>query len=147
MQMKTILFPTDFSHAGDAALDYAASLARDSDGTLIILHVEEPLPAYIGEGYYGVPNPPNPEVRRMLEAITPPAGVRHEHRLLLGSPADEIVRFAKEESVDLIVMGTHGRAGFSRLLMGSVTEHVVRSAPCPVLTIKQPKHAAEATAK
>lgn len=144
MQPKTILFPTDFSHAGDAALEYAASLARDTGGKLIILHVEEPLPAYIGEGYYGVPNPPNPEVRRMLDAIKPPEGVRHEHRLVMGNPADEVVRIAKEENVDLIVMGTHGRTGFSRLLMGSVTEHVVRSAHCPVLTIKQPKHAAAA---
>jgi nucleotide-binding universal stress UspA family protein len=64
--------------------------------------------------------------------------------MLLGEPAEEIIRFAKEENVDMIVMGTHGRTGFSRLLMGSVTEQVVRGAPCPVLTIKQPKHAAVA---
>src|SRR5688500_15882602 len=140
MQAKTILFPTDFSHAGDAALEYAASLARDSAGKLIIAHVEEPLPAYIGEGYYGVPNPPNPEARRMREAIKPPAAVNVEQRLLLGEPAEEIVRFAKEENVDMIVMGTHGRTGFSRLLLGSVTEQIVRRAPCPLLTIKEPKH-------
>src|SRR5688572_22811319 len=111
MQTKKILFPTDFSHAGDAALEHAATLARESDATLMIVHVEEPLPAYVGEGYYGLPNPPNPEVRRMLEAIKPPGDVKHAHLLLIGDPADEIVRLAEEEDVDLIVLGTHGRTG------------------------------------
>jgi nucleotide-binding universal stress UspA family protein len=142
MQAKTVLFPTDFSHAGDAALAYAASLARDTGAKLIIAHVEEPLPAYVGEGYYGVPNPPNPELRRMLEAVKPPGDVRYEHRMLLGEPAAEIVNLAAKEKVDMIVMGTNGRSGFSRLLMGSITEQVIRRAPCPVLTIKQPKDGA-----
>jgi universal stress protein A len=139
MQTKKILFPTDFSHAGDAALEHAATLARESGATLLIVHVEEPLPAYVGEGYYGLPNPPNPEVRRMLEAIKPPADVKHAHLLLIGDPADEIVRLAEEEEVDLIVLGTHGRTGLSRLLMGSVAEQIVRRATCPVLTFKQPR--------
>ena len=55
-----------------------------------------------------------------------------------GEPAAAIVEFARSENVDLIVMGTHGRTGFSRLLMGSVAEAVVRKAPCPVLTLKEP---------
>jgi nucleotide-binding universal stress UspA family protein len=131
--------PTDFSHASDAALEHAAILAGESDATLLIVHVEEPLPAYVGEGYYGLPNPPNPELRRMLEAIKPPGDVKHAHLLLVGDPASEIVRLAEEEGVDLIVLGTHGRTGLSRLLMGSVAEQIVRRAPCPVLTFKQPK--------
>ena len=139
MHAKKILFPTDFSHASDAALNYTASLARDMKATLVIVHVEEPLPAYVGEAYYGIPNPPNPEVRRMLEAVKPPADVPHEHRLLSGDPAEEIVRLAAEKHVDMIVMSTHGRTGLSRLLMGSVAEHVVRRAACPVLTFKQPQ--------
>jgi nucleotide-binding universal stress UspA family protein len=139
MFAKKILFPTDFSHAGDAALSHAATLARESDATLLIVHVEEPLPAYVGEGYYGLPNPPNPEVRRMLEAIKPPEDVKYAHVLLVGDPASEIVRLATEEKVDLIVLGTHGRTGLTRLLMGSVAEQIVRRAACPVLTFKQPK--------
>lgn len=139
MQAKKIVFPTDFSHASDAALSYTASLARDMKATLLITHVEEPLPAYVGESYYGIPSPPNPEVRRMLEAVKPPAGVNYEHRLLSGDPAEEIVRLAAEEHADMIVMSTHGRTGISRLLMGSVAELVVRRAACPVLTFKQPR--------
>jgi nucleotide-binding universal stress UspA family protein len=61
-----------------------------------------------------------------------------ERRLLAGDPADAIIRLAESENIDLIVMGTHGRRGLSRLLMGSGAEAVVRAAPCPVLTVKQP---------
>jgi universal stress protein A len=139
MNVRKILFPTDFSHSSDAALHYTAALARDMKALLLIVHVEEPLPAYVGESYYGIPSPPNPEVRRMLEAIKPPADIKYEHRLLSGDPAEEIVDLAAKEHVDMIVMSTHGRTGLSRLLMGSVAEHVVRRAACPVLTFKQPK--------
>jgi nucleotide-binding universal stress UspA family protein len=139
MYAKKIIFPTDFSSASDAALMHATSVAKDTGATLIIAHVEEPMTSYIGEGYYGVPNPPNPEVRRMLEAIQPAdPRVRFEHRLLTGEPAEAIVRLAKDERADLIVMGTHGRTFLGRLLMGSVAEAVVRTAECPVLTFKQP---------
>jgi len=143
MNAKKILFPTDFSTASDAGLAHAATLARETGATLLIAHVEEPMPAYVGEMYYGVPLPSNPEVRRMLNAIVPSdPEVRYEHRLLFGNPAEEIVRLANEEHADMIVMGTHGRKGFSRMLMGSVAEAVVRRAECPVFTLKQPPIAA-----
>jgi universal stress protein A len=61
-----------------------------------------------------------------------------EHYLLEGEPAREVVQFAEREHVDLIVLGTHGRTGLARVLMGSVAENVVRRAPCPVLVVKQP---------
>jgi len=64
--------------------------------------------------------------------------VRFEHKLLVGDPASAIVEAAEEENVDLIVLGTHGRTGLTRLLMGSVAENVVRKAKCPVLTVKHP---------
>lgn len=140
MNMKKIVYPTDFSHAGDAALAYATSLARDMGATLIIAHVEEPPAAYGGgELYYGLPEPAHDELRRMLHQVLPtdPA-VPHEHRLVTGDPATAIVNLAEMEDADLIVMGTHGRTGFSRVLMGSVAELVVRRAKCPVLTFKQP---------
>jgi nucleotide-binding universal stress UspA family protein len=142
MQANRVLFPTDFSHLSDTALRHATTLAREGGGTLLIVHVEEPPLAYGGgEMYYGVPDPDRSEVRRMLEAIVPPdPSVPYEHHLVIGDPADEIVRLADEHAVDLIVMATHGRTGFKRLLMGSVAEEVVRRARCPVFTFKPRQH-------
>ena len=139
MKATKIIFPTDFSHCGDAALKMATSLARDSGATLIIVHVEEPPVAYAGgEMYYGVPEPASDDLHQMLKKVVPtdPA-VPCEHRLITGDPSSAIVRLAEEENADMIVMGTHGRTGLTRLLMGSVSEAVVRRAPCPVLTYKQ----------
>lgn len=140
MDIKTILFPTDFSHTGDAALAMATALARDSGAKLLIVHVEEPPVAYGGgEMYYGVPEPATEDLRRMLHEVTPTdPDVPYEHRLISGEPAAAISRLAESEHVDLIVLGTHGRTGLTRLLMGSVAEAVVRRAHCPVLTYKQP---------
>jgi nucleotide-binding universal stress UspA family protein len=79
------------------------------------------------------------ELRRMLGNVVPTDhNVPFEHRLLVGEPATAIVEDAEKEGADLIVMGTHGRTGLSRLLMGSVAEAVVRRAKCPVLTVKHP---------
>ena len=78
----------------------------------------------------------------MLEAVVPTdPEVHFEHRMVMGDPADEIVKIAHEDNVDLIVMATHGRTGFKRLLMGSVAEEVVRRAECPVFTFKPRQHA------
>ncbi len=140
MKAKKILFPTDFSHTGDAALTLATALARDTGATLLIVHAEEPPTAYGGgELYYGIPEPATEDLRKMLHKIEPtdPA-VPYEHRLITGDPAHAIVRLAKDEHVDMIVLGTHGRTGLSRMLMGSVAEAIVRRAECPVLTYKQP---------
>lgn len=146
MKAKRIIFPTDFSHCGDAALKMATSLARDNGATLLIVHVEEPPVAYGGgEMYYGVPDPGSDDLQQMLKEVVPTdPQVACEHRLLTGDPAVAIARLAEEEHADLIVMGTHGRTGLTRLLMGSVAEAVVRRAPCPVLTYKQTAHAADA---
>jgi nucleotide-binding universal stress UspA family protein len=140
MKAKTILFPTDFSHNSDAALAYATALARDAGAKLLVVHVEEPPLAYGGgDMYYGLPEPNTQALRQMLADVNlPDASVASERRLLSGDPAGAIVRLAADEGVDLIVMGTHGRTGLSRLLMGSVAEAVVRRAGCPVLTYKRP---------
>lgn len=140
MKANKILFPTDFSHTGDAALALATTLARESGATLLIVHAEEPPTAYGGgEMYYGIPEPATDELMKMLKRIEPtdPA-VPFEHRLVTGDPAHAIVRLANEEHVDMIVLGTHGRTGLSRMLMGSVAEAIVRRAECPVLSYKQP---------
>ena len=139
MTAKTILFPTDFSTASDAALVHAEALARQSDAKLLILHIEEPPLAYGGgELYYGLPEPSSERILQMLEDVRPSdTTLPFEHRLVMGDPAAEIVAVAQAERAELVVMGTHGRTGFSRLLMGSVAESVVRHAPCPVLIYRE----------
>ena len=139
MTTKTILFPTDFSTASDAALPHAEALAKSSAARLLIVHVEEPPLAYGGgELYYGLPEPSSERILKMLEDVRPkdPA-IPFAHRLTMGDPAGEIVRIARDEQAEMIVLGTHGRTGMSRLLMGSVAETLVRRAPCPVLVYRE----------
>jgi nucleotide-binding universal stress UspA family protein len=145
MNVQRILFPTDFSQYNDAALQYASTLAAEADALLYIVHVDEmrDLNAAMGESGYliaaAVAHEGRPELRRRLEEVVPTtAEVIHEHYYLRGSPVTEILRFAERENVDLIVMGSHGRTGLSRLLMGSIAEGVMRKAPCPVLVVRQP---------
>jgi nucleotide-binding universal stress UspA family protein len=140
-KIQKILFPTDFSPASDAVLRHATALARGNNATLLIVHVEEPPLAYgSGELFYGVSDFSTESLQKMLDSVVPPdPTVPVVRRLVMGDPAAEIPRVAKEENVDLIVMGTHGRTGLLRLLMGSVAELVVRRAPCAVLTVRQPE--------
>jgi nucleotide-binding universal stress UspA family protein len=138
MNAHKILFPTDFSTAGQAGLEMATSLAKGRGAKLLIAHVEEPPMAYGGgELYYGIEDPNREDLKRMLAEVLPtdPA-VGYEHQLMIGSPATAIVHLAEKEGVDMIVMPTHGRTGLLRMLMGSVAEEVVRKARCPVLTVK-----------
>jgi universal stress protein A len=138
MSTKKILFPTDFSIAADAGLPEATTLARERGATLIILHVQEPPAAYAEAGlYYGLPELNSEAVISMLHEVAPSGNdVACEHQLVMGEAATEIVRVARKENVDMIVMGTHGRSGLSRLILGSVAESVMRHAPCPVLTYR-----------
>jgi nucleotide-binding universal stress UspA family protein len=117
----------------------ACALARDYRARLLLVHVETPMPVFSELGAV----PPEPldmgALERQLAQIKPTdASVAVTRSLLVGDEASEIVRFAEDKHADLIVMGTHGRTGFGRLLMGSVAETVLRQAPCPVLTIKTP---------
>jgi universal stress protein A len=140
MKASKILFPTDFSPFGAEALRWATALARDSGAKLIIVHVEEPPMAYGGgEMYLGAEQGDREELRKSLVQVVPAdSKVAFEHKLLVGDPATAIVEAADQENADLIVIGTHGRTGLTRLLMGSVAEAVVRRAKCPVLTVKHP---------
>ncbi|MBI2481095.1 MAG: universal stress protein [Planctomycetia bacterium] len=138
MNARTILFPTDFSHCGDAALEMATTLALDSGAKLLIVHVEEPAAAYGGGEFYACPPDNTDDLMAMLTRVIPTdPNVDYEHRLITGDPAHAIVRLATHEEVDMIVIGTHGRTGLTRLLMGSVAESVVRRATCPVITVNQ----------
>jgi len=138
MTRPIILVPTDFSTASDAVLPQAEALAKQKSASLLILHVEEPPLAYGGgELYYGLPEPNSERILKMLDNVRPAdQTVAFTHRLAMGDPAGEIVRIAAEEGVEMIVLGTHGRSGLTRMLMGSVAESVVRRAPCPVLVYR-----------
>ena len=145
MNMRKIVCPTDFSDFTAAALSYASTLAAESGAKLYILHVDEyrDSSAAMGEAALNYPAPwgltDRSDVHKQLDQVKPTfARVDFEHRYLEGGPVREIVDFAARENVDLIVMGSHGRTGLSRLLMGSVAEGVARRAPCPVLIVKQP---------
>lgn len=135
---KTILFATDFSPASNVAFEVAAALARDYKARVIALHVIEPVQMGFSEytAYVG-PDEDKGEAMAKLQAIKAPSPrVTIEHRLLEGDPATVIAESAQEAGADLIVMGTHGRTGFTRLIMGSVAENVLRQASCPVLTVR-----------
>lgn len=140
MHPPTILFATDFSDWSQLALQYAASQARALGARLLIVHVDEVSTA-TGEGmlHSGIPGEDPEELERRLRTIDPEGfDGPCEYLLLEGDPAAEIVRTAEEENAEMIVLGTHGRTGLARLLMGSVAEQVVRRASCPVLVVKDP---------
>jgi nucleotide-binding universal stress UspA family protein len=146
LAIHTILHPTDFSDRSDFAFRLACALARDYGAHLTLLHVMSPPMVVYGEGII----PPQPEdYQEQMEAElrrlkAPDPSIRVEHRLEEGDPVEQILNAARETCADLIVMGTHGRTGLGRLLMGSVAEHVVRRASCPVLTVRTPFHVAMA---
>jgi nucleotide-binding universal stress UspA family protein len=147
MNIKNVLFPTDLSAYNGTALAYASVFAAESGAMLHILHVDDmqDISAELVEFGYLYPTPADdsdrPKVREQLNKITPTvASVRFEQHYVRGTPAREILEFAKSKGVDLVVMASHGRTGLARLVMGSVAEEVTRKAPCPVLIVKQPEH-------
>lgn len=152
--IKCILCPTDFSDCSSGALSIACSLARDYGARIIMLHVA-PLPIVGSAEIFPVAQlPPDLEMYRssieeQVKSIpSPDPKVSIERRVTLGDAVSDILDVAQESACDLIVLGTHGRTGFGRLLMGSVAEKIVRTATCPVLTVKSamPEHGAGPTA-
>ncbi len=136
---RTLLYPTDFSTCSAKAYHLACSLARHHHSRLLIIHVlETPPAAYLGGNLVSDPASHLQEIQVMLERMRPADGAFEvEYRLVSGEPAQEILRLATERNCDLIVLGTHGRSGLPRVVMGSVAEAVLRKAPCPVLTVKE----------
>lgn len=138
LTIQTILHPTDLSPRSEYAFHLACALARDHGGSVVVLHVYPP-PVAHGEVVARRQDDYEEQLRQHLHRIQAPGlTVCVRHRLAEGAPAEEILRVAGELGCDLIAMGTHGRTGLGRLLMGSVAEEVVRKAPCPVLTVKTP---------
>ena len=142
LAVKTILHPTDFSSLAEYGFLGACVLANDYKARLILLHVMAPS----GSPLPGpVPNPlTSAESQESLKwkfawPLPPDRNIEVEQRVAEGDAVEEILRLAQAIPCDLIVMGTHGRTGLERLLMGSVAEQVLRKAACPVLTIKMPQ--------
>jgi universal stress protein A len=145
-----ILVPFDFSDHSERAVQIAADLARHYQAPLTLFHVYEIVPYAAPEGH-ALYTPPPPvaglleEFGRRLEEVKAraiAAGAGEVDTLLReGFVAPQITELARDERFDLIVMGTHGRKGISHLLMGSVAEKVIRTAPCPVLTVRLPEPA------
>jgi nucleotide-binding universal stress UspA family protein len=140
LPIHTVLHPTDFSDRSANALPLACALAHDYGARLVVLHVAQPTPLVYGEGFV-VPDPDEVvrvERERLQDLLVPVSGIPVERRFVEGDPANRILDVARKIRADLIVLGTHGRTGLKRLLMGSVAEQVVRKALCPVLTVTTP---------
>jgi len=148
ISLKSILVADDFSEHSDVALKYAAEFSRAFDAEVLLCHVVEGAsmlsevpPA--GEGYF----PPNlteiqqENAKKQIEQRLSDSGItKGSTHVLVGKPFVEIVRFAREQDVDVIIVGTHGRGAIAHMLLGSVAELVVRKAPCPVLIVREGEH-------
>ena len=146
IRLQRILFPTDFSECANSAQQYACALAGQFEVELHLLHVLQDLTLLM------LPEPATAlalpasfletcetEAKSTLARLLDPswcAGRRVVYATRTGNPALEIDRYATETDIGLIVIGTHGRSGFSHVLLGSIAERVVRRAPCPVLTVR-----------
>jgi len=138
MTIRTILWPTDFSDDSRHALDHAAAIARWYASRIVALHAFSPVyadaPVLAGaDGGFGTSAEISTQLRD--EMAIPTAGIQTAVDVLESAAAAGIVRYAAQHDVDLIVIGTHGTSGFEHLLLGSVTEKVLRKARCPVLTV------------
>lgn len=145
--LKRILVPTDFSVCSDAAVKYGRALTEAFGATLHLLHVvqdpytqpwaAEAFPTPLGEMLAQWED----QARQRLATLLPESDrTGAVIATIVGSPFYEIVRYASEQQIDLIVIGTHGRGPLGHMLLGSVAEKVVRKAPCPVLTVRHPQH-------
>ena len=148
IRLQKILLPTDFSNYSAAATKYACELATKFDAELHLLHTLEThlastpgfamglaLPQYISES--------KAAAEKSLAGVLDPkwsAGRTVVNAFVEGSPKVEIIGYARKHNIDLIVLATHGRTGLTHVLMGSVAESVVRTAPCPVLTVRPEGH-------
>jgi len=149
-RIKKILCPTDFSENSEHALKYALALATLSQADLQLFHVVEPITYPQSTEFF---EPVLDEVELMMKMETAFQQQLEDQvttlkaqypkikgKLVTGNTFLEIIQAARDDDVDIIVMGTHGRTGLAHVLIGSVAERVVREAPCPVLTVKHPEH-------
>jgi nucleotide-binding universal stress UspA family protein len=148
IRIQRILLPTDFSDYSATATKYACELAAKFDAELHLLHTLEvhlsstpgfgmglALPTYVNESKAAA-------VKALAGLLDPQwaAGRKVVQAVIEGSPKVEIIRYARAHEIDVIVLTTHGRSGLTHVIMGSVAESVVRTAPCPVLTVRPEGH-------
>lgn len=148
MKVERILFPTDFSEGSCHALPYAVDLAKHYNARLYIIHViydiaratDSHIPHISADELYREMSAwAEKELERCcVEEVRGLSDV--EKKVLRGVPYEEIIKFATDEKIDMIVIGTYGRVGLERFLFGSTAERVVRRAPCPVMSVRMPKH-------
>ena len=150
INLKKILYPTDFSEFSLCALPYARELAAEFGAELHCLHVvDEVCHCWVGAAESAVPLVISPQdlwksaeeqLKNFVEEHLKTTKEKLVSKLVTGRPFLEIIRYAHEQEVDMIVIATHGRGGLASMLLGSVAEKVVRKAPCPVLTVRHPEH-------
>jgi universal stress protein A len=148
IRLQKILLPTDFSNYSAAATKYACELATRFDAELHLLHtLELHLASTPGFGMGIAPptyiNESRAAAEKSLAGILDPkwsAGRTVIQAVVEGSPKTEIIQYARKQNIDLIVLATHGRTGLAHVIIGSVAETVVRTAPCPVLTVRPEGH-------
>jgi nucleotide-binding universal stress UspA family protein len=148
IRLQRILVPTDFSESARHALTYGMSFAREYQAELLLLHVVEIVPVSYASDLFPAPmaavfEEVSAYARAELAKFATLArerGVTTRELVTQGKPSAEIVRAARDEAVDMIVLGTHGKGMLDKALFGSTTERVVRRAPCPVLTCRLKEH-------
>ncbi len=143
--IKKILAPIDFSDYSKNALKYAAQFAKEFNAELYLVYVVEPMiyPADFSMGQIAIPSADidlqtraEEELVNLSKTLDP--SIRVETMIKTGKPFVEIIETAKEKDIDLIIIATHGHTGVEHLLFGSTAEKIVRKAPCPVLTLREP---------
>src|SRR5947209_15972186 len=138
IHVKKVLYPTDFSPYSNQAYFHAVALAEKHRASLTILYVYVPGVRSLDGVDRGTAD--RQYWQDLLEQIHPlDPNIPVHHVLVEGDPATEIVRYTHDAGIDLVVMGTHGRTGLERLLMGSVAEKVMRDSPCSVLVVQPPR--------
>lgn len=153
--MKRILVPTDFSATSDIAVEYAIDAACRHGASVHVLHALEdrPFPTVYPDSFAvdfsALRREATKQAEDHLAAVAQrfaSANVKVTNQVVVGHPVQVITRAARDRGADLIVMGTHGRTGFAHLMLGSVAERVLRTAPCPVLTVRDTARVAETLA-
>ncbi len=153
LKLNRILYPTDFSESSAVAVPHALDLAERYKAELHCLHVVDTAYRELVNHGYSLPMSPMPTINHsevvqsahkkldtFVNTFMSQAAGNMVKEVVEGKPFIEIIRYAKTHEIDLIVMGTHGHSALGAMLLGSVTEKVVRKSPCAVLTVRHPKH-------
>jgi nucleotide-binding universal stress UspA family protein len=149
IKLRRILVPTDFSDSARHASHYAIAFALEFKAEIVLLHVVETIavgyasdlfPVPMAEAFLEISTYARNELAKLAEEIRGKGVTVRENVIVQGKPVTEILRVARDEKVDMIVLGTHGKGVLDKALFGSTTERVVRKAPCPVLTCRPSDH-------